>query len=291
MPDGSLRLCARTETCNSTWECPVCAARRSSEWARRIVGAAQKTREREWYAWLVTLTVPHDARTPTAWLVDALANAWRRTIRGEAWVRFRGRVGVLGYVRGAEDTRGTVGAERDHGWHAHLHVYLVTACELDDGSVAWLRDRWQTMCEREGLGRPSDEHGVDVRRARSDGAADYLAKLGLEVSGAERPRSPWAVLEQALSGNRAARRAWYDYARARRGRRRVTLSRSFGWWARAELRPVIEPETSVRFDRDEWRRIRRELVFSGWDAFEADGLVGLLQWADKQGVRPEVMHA
>jgi hypothetical protein len=229
-PRGQLRV-GGVETCGSTWACPVCAAQKSSKWARRIVATAQRCREREWSAYLATFTVPHTRRDRFGDLTQSVANAWRRMIRGTPWSRFRTRTGAVLYIRGAEDTRATVAALDDNGWHPHLHVYLVTVVPLSDDDIAWLRDRWANVVEREGMRRPSDEHGVDVRRAKDDGAADYLAKLGLEVSGAERPRSPWAVLERALDGDKRSARAWRDYVESRKGKRRVTLSRSAKMWS------------------------------------------------------------
>jgi hypothetical protein len=166
------------------------------------------------------------------------------------------------YVRGAEDSRGTVGIAGDHGWHPHLHVYLVVAEELDERTRTWLRERWADMVEREGLRRPSEAHGVDVRRAADDGAADYLAKLGLEVAGAERPRSPWAVLERALEGDRPSVRAWLDYARARRGRRRVTMSRSAAPWSQPDRErdrlQALRVELAVLRACELWRHHARD---------------------------------
>jgi hypothetical protein len=144
-------------------------------------------------AQLLTLTVRHQYGDELAALREGVANAYRRFTRGEPWQRFRERVGYVGSVRALEVTHG------GNGWHPHLHIALLVKDGVAlAGELAWLSERWQACVVRElgAAAEPDAAHGVDLRPCHR---ADYLAKLGLEVTapsgkGARNGhRTPWQI--------------------------------------------------------------------------------------------------
>jgi hypothetical protein len=212
------------------------------------------------HAYLVTLTLQHQRGDDLAALKRAVADAWRRVIRGAPWVKARAEWGVVGYARALEVTHGA------HGWHPHLHVLVCTRHRLAPDDARWLAMRWRAAVIAELAGVRMDraaelaEHtavpgapdvttqlseptervlwhapGCRVDATRDgDQAAQYLAKMGLEVagvgkSGVDAParggESQWSLLGRACEGDERATWLWLDYVRAMRGARCLTWSR------------------------------------------------------------------
>ena len=191
-------------------------------------------------AQLLTLTVRHRYGDELAALRQGVANAWTRFINGAPWKLFRERVGFVGFIRALEVTHG------GNGWHPHLHVVLL----VQDGAalaaeLAWLSERWQACVVRElgAAAEPDAAHGVDLRPCYR---ADYLAKLGLEVTapsgkgGRGGNRTPWQIAADlcALPHAHDARSAeeiaddraqdaylWTTWCEDMRGARMLTWSR------------------------------------------------------------------
>lgn len=292
-------------TCGSAWECPACATRIRAARAAELTAAAQRHREggagrKPWRGrggevYLLTLTLRHRRSDTLLDLRQGLTAAWRRMTQGSPWKRLAASCGLLGSVRAVETTW-----SREHGWHPHLHVLMFAgklgSRELRDLETR-LGERWCEMVERE-LGaerRPSMRKARDGKRPavdlRPSKKADYLTKLGLEVTGVARLRvgsqTPWSMLLHAEE--RAERRRWLEYCESMRGVRALTWSKSLAGYREedvsdAELaaRECATVERVAVIPSDAWRELRR------WGA--ADQWVTALLWCASRGGLAEVVH-
>ncbi|MER6549573.1 hypothetical protein ABT257_46925, partial [Streptomyces sp. NPDC001250] len=109
------------------------------------------------------------------------ADAWRRMLQSRWWRRMRKEYGIVGATRALEVTHSWA-----NGWHTHVHSILWFELPVTDDVAkaieAELYVRWQAVCTKVGLGRPSRKHGVKVDPARrgAEGAVDlarYLVKV------------------------------------------------------------------------------------------------------------------
>lgn len=303
-PDGRARY-QGLQTCGSVWECPSCQMRikaRRAEEIRKVVEAHGHAR-----CALLTLTVRHGAGDDLQALRMALADAWRGFTRGAAWERFRRSHGVVGSVRAVEVTHGA------NGWHPHIHVLLLFEQKLPDrqlftvdgrvrwvpSTIGWLIDRWRTMVVRY-LGdehEPDDEHGLTLAPCF---AADYLSKLGLELSdpglkkGRRKGRTPLEIASDYADAMQAVRAGddrlaprrrrdawlWRTYCAAMLGARQLTWSRglkkAFGIRDRTDLEvsqdeePGADDQSVVvgKIAAADWATIRRRRVgYAGADHY------------------------
>jgi hypothetical protein len=147
------------------------------------------------------------------------------------------RAEVHASIRALEVTRAG-----KHGWHPHLHVLVWAETSIMRDEVRDIVARtWAEVIERE-LGErcvPSTEHGVTWT---ANASADYLARVGLEVSGGGKATGPWHVAHDAAELARTARKLrdpeerarawvradrarelWRAYEQATRGVRRIEL--------------------------------------------------------------------
>ncbi len=298
----TLRVCRETgrsyfqglQRCSSPWECAVCAPRIMSGRAAELVNLNRKHGENGGAAYLATLTLPHDEGDALRPMRKHVAGSWQRCISGAPWRRWQSALGVLGLVRAMEVTHGP------NGWHCHLHVAIYTRVELTAGQLAefqaWLYARWCRYIVRptkEGkvFRAPSLEHGVRVEPLH---AAEYLSKMGLEVSGhwtkegREGHRTPLQILRDVLlTSDELARRRdvalWREWGRGMRGARQLTYSRGLAKLAKhyalelaaddaaledtqtelelgaaSTAKPAPAPDVEVHmFTRDEWAQIIR----------------------------------
>lgn len=269
-PNGQTYL-AGLSTCDSVWECPVCAHGR-----KLVAAAALSSLESLWLSadgsiYMATFTIRHGYSHDLDMTVRGVLDCWKRFQQGASYQRWRARYGVE-MVRSLEITHGK------NGWHPHLHVLFLTTKPLPDRpdadgilleSCSWMYERWaQFVAEEMG-----EEHiplpgvGTDLRVARK---ADYLAKMGisgkaLEITDAQAGkrgrkgnRTPWQILEGAAAGNRRDCAIWAEYARAMLGVRFLGWSHGLRDWrdeaeraqedaegadhSEAEVLDVIEPE-------------------------------------------------
>lgn len=214
--------------CGLVWECPVCQLAIKTGRAEEVKTAVGWHVERYGRdgAAMLTLTVRHALGDDIRALRKGVANAWRRVQAGKAWLELREAVGVVGSIRALEITYGA------NGWHPHLHVVFLTKKPLTGGDwfLRWVGRRWARAVEAE-LGAaavPSRERGADLRTLE---AADYLQKLGLEISPADKVargkgRTPLQILESfAETGDVADLEIWQAYVSGMKGARMLTWSR------------------------------------------------------------------
>jgi len=220
-PDGGTSRCG-VLSCGSVWACPVCASRIYQGRAEELKGAMQR-----WagVTMLLTATVRHAMGDDLKALRVALSKAWRSLWAGKAGMRRRRQWGLKHTVRGLEVMHG------EHGWHPHLHVLAFCEREPSEQLVTELREAWGKAVERI-VGpkhTPTFERGLDVRPTR---AAEYLAKLGLEVTSIEAKqgrvkgsRSPWQIAQDAGRGEKVSRHLWRAYTRDMLGARQLCWSK------------------------------------------------------------------
>lgn len=187
--------------CGRRWVCPVCAdgiiARRRQQVIDALSAGRRAHPDREWR--MLTLTIRHRASSQLEHTLR-IRRAWRRC-RQRGTVQRMWRAHVVASVRALEITDGP------HGWHPHIHIAILTDAWSDD-EWATLRAAWEECVAGE-LGEeyvPDAEHGMYVseRDSHIDG---YLAKLGLEVTGAAKSRmGPWSHAERAAERYAVARR-------------------------------------------------------------------------------------
>lgn len=191
--------------CGSVWACPMCGAKIRATRAEEVERVVEVHGIRR--VLMLTLTVAHGAGDALKRVRCGVSQAMARLTRGEPWVRFKQRYGLIGRIRGLETTHGI-----QNGWHPHIHALIflerpLTPRELDQAS-AWLAARWANVVERE-LGpahRPGDAYGVLLSPCHR---ANYLAKLGLELTAPGRGK-------RAKPAHRTPFEIGWDYATERR---------------------------------------------------------------------------
>jgi hypothetical protein len=160
---------------------------------------------------------------------------------------------LFGTTRALEVTSGP------HGFHPHLHILLL-AETLHETALEKAREslsvRWQSVVART-LGpdhAPNDRVGCDLRACAN---ADYLSKLGLELTGpaskAGRVQNltPFQVAERFVeAGDESDLATWLSYCQGIRGARMLTWSRGLRDAAglgveKSDEAVVAEEETAV----------------------------------------------
>lgn len=248
--------------CNSAWECPTCMAAIRAKYAGHVVKAVNAHRELhgEHSVLMLSLTTRHSFGDDLESLRRGVADAYRKFVRGAPWKRFKAAVGMVGYIRGADQP--TYGK---NGWHPHLHVlFLVKDAEAAEAHQGWLAKRWQDSIEAT-LGPdhvPELDRGCDLRSCKK---AAYITKLGLEVAGGFKEakggnRGPLHILaDYCETSDPKSLALWMQYCEGMRGARMLTWSRGLKKLygveeddAEGEEEPD-EPTLIYEFDPDEWR--------------------------------------
>jgi len=266
-------------TCGSVWACPCCAGRIQYERAGELTLLVERGRGEAFGACMVTLTVRHALSHELSATQAGVNRAWKRFQQSRAWKRIRQSYGVIGFVRAVEIKHGRA------GWHPHIHVLLLSSRpkDVERDLHAELTGLWRAAVVRE-LGvehEPDDEHGCHVAPAY---AADYLAKMGLEiahsVSKVRGPsRGPFELLEDARRGDAQARALWCDYAKATKGKRQLEWSR--GLRKRFGLGETTDEELAARAAAEGDTVTVLELSRSQWEAVhKVNGATTLLELAE-----------
>lgn len=236
--------------CGSVWACPCCSSKirfqRSGEVLRILAGHLDTGT-----AAFVTQTVPHSDRDTLAESFSDVADAQRAMTKSRRWSQLSSAIGLVGYVRTAEVTWSPA-----NGWHPHLHSALLfdRSVDLPEFEGA-LYELWAGAVEKQGRGRPSRKHGVDVRPIGDvDGIAQYIAKVegaAMELTFADRKkgknesRSPQQILRDArIDGDVADRQLIREYEKVTKGRRMLNMSR--GLKQRHQVVEVDDQEIAER---------------------------------------------
>lgn len=224
---GSLR---RTSRCNSSWACPVCSGRRSAARAQALLPQVRAHMAAGGTCHFLTLTMAHHRGMPLGDSLDVLTKAWGGVSSGRAWAG-PCKNGMVKWVRGQDVTHGR------HGWHAHSHVLLLLGQGHGDGGkmAKFVLARWQEQVEA--LGHRVSPDKQDHQRVNDPAAAATYAvspaavyePTAMAMKRARKDtgsRTPFEILESAVSGNKADASLWVEYVREVKGRKQVSCSRS-----------------------------------------------------------------
>lgn len=262
--------------CASVWECPVCMHAIAAGRAEELRALLEKHRAARGAAYMLTLTLPHDAGDDLRPMRRHVSRAWQFVQSGAPWKRWKKRIGFFGSVRALEVTSGA------SGWHPHLHVLVLTEVKLREQTqnefVAFVLARWRKAIARPNKDNgaqyrePTAEHGVTLTESHRD---DYIAKLGLadEIvngtlkNGRHGGRTPLQILHDITFGvgseleQRRSVRLWMEYANEMFGARQLTWSKglreAYDIPEQTELELAIAEETAdheelYRFSNSDW---------------------------------------
>ena len=277
-----------------------------------------------------TFTIPHagELGRDLPALLNALRDAWSKVAGGgKAWEDDRRGFGIAGWIRTVEVTIG-----RPNGWHPHMHVVFFVRGEMTKKQLAELRAnlarRWARGVEQAGFPTPDEVRGVVITKyvPNEKGAADlarYLSKVGDTKAGtwvgdeltrgdmkkARRGRlSPFELLDvvqnRSANGERRAwaRRSWWEYAEATRGRARIRWSRGL-----RDLLDIAEVDDrtllEMQQDEDAARVVETVLIpYDVWldsvcstpgmlarilDAMETDGAAAVIALVPRSRAGPD----
>ncbi|HEY0468273.1 MAG TPA: protein rep [Polyangiaceae bacterium] len=272
--------------CGSVWACPVCGSAIRAGRAEEVRRAVERHGSKR--ALLLSLTVRHGLGHALRGVRQGVAKAWTRMIRGAPWKRFAKRIGLVGLIRALEVTHGP-----ENGWHPHIHALVLTGRTLDDAEVSdaaiWLSERWQE-CVQRALGeehRPDYAHGCDLRSCHS---ADYIAKLGLELTAPGRSkrakrqnRTPMEIAYDFVTeGLRRDADLWTDFCESMYGARMLTWSRNL----RRKLGLPTEVSDDDLAQQTETNEILALIPGQAWDAMRDTLGVrsALLEAAEREGL-------
>lgn len=274
--------------CGLAWECPVCQLVLRTARAAEVVRVVECHTSKHGVesAALLTLTIRHGLGDDVRALRSGVAGAWRRFQSGKVWREWKATVQFVGSIRALELTYGD-----ENGWHPHLHIVLLTQRPLTSADRAWLSGRWQRAVLR-ALGPdhvPDDYHGCDLRPCH---AADYLQKLGLEVSppakaGRGEHRTPLQLLSAfACDGDLGALALYQAYAIGMKGAKMLT------WTAGLKRAAGVDDRTDAEVIEGEEGSEELVLAIKGeaWDALrDIPGIkVAILALAESE--TPEVVR-
>lgn len=181
-PEVSLRLGSRgagfagLAHCESIWSCPTCAASIRNVRAQEIQAGVSAHIAGGGGGLFVTLTLPHGKTDPLRGLLKQITQGWGAMLRDRAGRAWRGRLGMVGYVRAVEVTHGA------NGWHPHLHLLVLTSAPvLDDTREAfagWLQARWMSYASDRAWKGTGGQFGATVQDVvADDGLSKYVAKV------------------------------------------------------------------------------------------------------------------
>ncbi len=263
--------------CGSPWSCPWCAPRISDERRAELVAALGRWRdvdkatgEAKRGVALVTLTAPHT-------LHDSLVDLRRQLLAALRWTASHRRVKAM---RMCLDIEGTIRATEltwgaESGWHLHFHSLWLSNRPVTSEDAAQLRQElhavWAEACTRQGLGRPSWEHGVDVTlgshvteyvskfgsvdelsaaptSANQWGAAEEITLGALKVTRGKGRANPWGLLLAAGEGDELAARLWTEYACAMKGAAQLVWSK--GLKAKLGVHDKTDEELAMRTEAE-----------------------------------------
>jgi len=273
--------------CGSPWECPSCMERISRTRSDELRDLVKAHRAAGGGAWMLTLTVPHDAGLDLEQLRMQISKVFRQVLGTRAWKRQRDAIGYVGFIRSLEVTHG-----RRNGWHPHLHVLVLTDRKLEDPAtgeqlhVATQFKRavyceWAKRIRKAGYRLPTYANGISFVPSVKD---QYIAKMGLAD---ELTRGSWkkagtfgehrtplqilAAISTSSPGGQARDRdcaLWIEYASEMRGARQLTYSK--GIRKRYDLRPEQTELEILEADEAQEASVIGEVPGADWDLYFRD---------------------
>lgn len=254
-------------TCDNPWVCAVCSSIHLDTKAKKITQVQKNFlaagREKHWSTWMLTLTIPHVRIDKLDGLLTKKSAVMSDFHAHSAIKKLKKRIGWRGYVDSLE-----IRHSYASGWHPHHHilgfftnmhpntrVQCVYDAKRDYYRIATQSDKkrgielhkievqkyvyhvFAYLCVKNGLKRPSIEHGVDFRQ--SDDIQDYLtkqSKIAHELTAEHHKkssysRSQWEILRDCESDKPQlasySESLFREFAEATRGRAKLHWSPEF----------------------------------------------------------------
>lgn len=151
-------------SCKNAWACPVCSARKMAGYASEIACLIEALKEKNQWAFMVTLSVPHTSTMSCEETLEILYNTWKKfnsrgnktmlhaKINGwkdkDPFSNFCETFNCTHRVRVGEFTWGK------HGWHPHFHCLFFVDADKFNKVLDWeevLLKRWRELSKRETL--------------------------------------------------------------------------------------------------------------------------------------------
>lgn len=242
VPDGDAAYYQNLRTCDSVWDCPVCATKITERRRVEMMLGVARAHEDGLTPVLVTLTLRHNRADLLADLLRGLKFSYRKFKSGRAWQALKDDFGIVGSVTATEVTHGH-GREKNNGWHPHLHALMflqpISANKLHTLESA-LKERWEHVLAAQGFDA-SWEHGLTVKEGDA-AIADYVTKWGHEPketrwtvereltkaptkSASDDGATPFQLLELSGAGDDEAGRLFQEYSAVFHGRAQLVWSR------------------------------------------------------------------
>ena len=225
--------------CGSVWVCPDCSYKISQERKTELAEAMKSCRAKGLQVLMLTLTVPHYAGDDLRQLLKKMSSAkhafWtNRNSRDYLSEQFP----LIGHITATE-----VKFNDRNGFHPHYHILCFSEQKFKQEDIDLIQDElyefWAEKCVKQGLGKPSKEHGLHIKiGSNEDMLADYVSKWGLasEMTQAHQKigkknkdsLTMWEVLELSTfeaSTNDKYGRVFKKYAQAFKGRAQLFWSK------------------------------------------------------------------
>lgn len=284
-------------TCGSVWVCSVCSTKVLSIRRAEVAEAMRLSQVRGYSTYMGTFTIPHSVEEPLLDRLQVLSRAWTAFGSGAASEKLRKKMGIVGYIRVLEITRG------DSGWHPHIHVLWLSNKLLSDTDVTeWQQmnlHRWQDFLAKND--RPASAAAHHLQRMDStEDAAGYITKQfdnGSAIAEtltrtatveADKAKTAWDILDACITGRDPKDEAlWREYVAGTRGRKYMTWSRNLrkdlGLQEDANDEALAEAEAEAAVDLIviEPESVQRLLANKGvlaraLDQLEGEGLAAML---------------
>ncbi len=242
VPDRDSAHYHNLRTCDSVWDCAICAAKITERRRVDLMLGVMRAVEMGYVPVMVTSTLSHHKGDKLADLLQALLGAYRSFKSGRAFQAIKSDYGYVGSVRSLEVTWGLL-RQDDNGAHPHCHdlwfLEPIAAAKLDKLENE-LKTLWSRVLKRKGYDA-SWRHGLTLRTG-DDAAYEYIAKYGHEPAGSrwtveweltkahtkkasEKGVTAFQLLELYEAGNQEAGRLFQEYSAVFHGRAQLVWSR------------------------------------------------------------------
>lgn len=225
--------------CGSVWVCPDCSYKISQERKTELAEAMKSCRSKGLQVLMLTLTVPHYAGDDLRDLLKKMSKTkhalWtNRNSRDYLEEQFP----LVGHITATE-----VKYSDHNGFHPHYHILCFTERNFKQEDIDLIQNElyelWAEKCVKNGLSKPSKEHGLHIKiGSNEDVLADYISKWGLasEMTQAHQKigkknkdsLTMWEVLELSTmeaSTNDKYGHIFKKYAQAFKGRAQLFWSK------------------------------------------------------------------
>lgn len=229
-------------TCDSVWDCPVCASKITELRRIDLMFGIMRAVEMGYVPVMVTLTLSHHKGDKLKDLLNALLGSVRSFKSGRAFQAIKSEYGYVGSVRSLETTWGLLRVD-DNGSHPHCHdlwfLEPIAATKLDNLENE-LKKLWSRVLKRRGYDA-SWKHGLTVKTGDT-AIYEYLAKYGHEPAdkrwsveweltkahtkkASDKGVTAFQLLELYDAGNEEAGRLFQEYSAVFHGRAQLIWSR------------------------------------------------------------------